>query len=184
MTTTILSCSFVALVFSAASSAQTNPPAGKTVILQVQNAVAATREGHQALAALDAKFAARKAEFEKRQTELDTIQQQLQKGAATMSEDAQRKMARDIDRKTKSLNYDMDAAQTEYQQEEADTIQAIGKKFRGVVDKYARDNGFALVIDVSNPQTSAFWWGSALDITNEVVRAYDAAYPAAVAAGK
>ena len=110
------------------------------------------------------------------------MQDQLQKGSATMSDEAQRKLAHEIDRKTKAINYEADGAQSDYEQEQADTTQALLKKFRAVVDRYSRDNGFGLVIDVSNPQSPAFWWASAMDITNDVVRAYDAAYPAA--AGK
>jgi Skp family chaperone for outer membrane proteins len=140
-----------------------------------------TREGHQAFSVLQAKLAARKAEFDKRQNDLAAMQERLQKGAATMSEDAQRKLAREIDKTTKALSYEADAAQADYEQEQADTTQTLLKKFRVVVDKYARDSGYGLVIDVSNPQTPAFWWADAMDIANDVVRAYDAAYPAPAA---
>jgi Skp family chaperone for outer membrane proteins len=105
-----------------------------------------------------------------------------QKGSATMSDDAQPKLAREIDRKAKTLASEDDEAQSGYEQEHADTTQALLKKFRAVVGKYARDNRFGLVIDVSNPRTPSFWWANAMDIANDVVRAYDAAYSAA--AGK
>jgi Skp family chaperone for outer membrane proteins len=99
-----------------------------------------------------------------------------------MSDDAQPKLAREIDRKAKTLASEDDEAQSGYEQEHADTTQALLKKFRAVVGKYARDNRFGLVIDVSNPRTPSFWWANAMDIANDVVRAYDAAYSAA--AGK
>jgi outer membrane protein len=177
MTRRISSCMLLALLPAVIAGAQ-SAPTGKTAILQVQTAVLNTREGHLAFSALEAKLAAKKAEFDKLQNEVAAMQDQLQKGSATMSDDAQRKLAHEIDRKTKALNYEADGAQSDYQQEQADTTQALLKKFRTVVDKYARDNGFGLVIDVSNPQTPAFWWANAMDITNDVVRAYDAAYPA------
>jgi len=180
MTTSILSSALLTVVLVAAASAQTSP-AGKTVILQLQTAVLNTREGHQAFTALDVKFAPRKAELEKKQNEIGALQEQFQKRAATFSADAQRQLGREIDKKTKALNYEAEATQTDYEQEQADIIQGIERKFHAVVDKYARDNGFGIVLDVTNPQTGAFWWGNALDITNEVVRAYDAAYPVATA---
>jgi outer membrane protein len=178
MTTSILSSTFLTVVFVAAASAQTSP-AGKTVILQLQTAVLNTREGPQAFTALDAKFAPRKAELEKKQIEIGALQEQYQKRAATFSAEAQRALGREIDKKTKALNYEAETTQTDYEQEQADIIQGIERKFHAVVDKYARDNGFGIVLDVTNPQTGAFWWGNALDITNEVVRVYDAAYPVA-----
>jgi outer membrane protein len=182
MTTKLLSCPTLAIVLAAAAGAQTAQPA-KTAILQVQNGILSTAEGHQAFAALESKFAARKAELEKKQNEIATLQEQLRKGSATMSEDSQRKLAREIDRKTKTFTYEGESTQTDYEQEQADTAQMLAQKFRAVVDKYARDHGFGLVLDVSNPQTPAFWWANAMDITNEVVRAYDAAYPVSATSG-
>ena len=143
----------------------------------MQNGILNTHEGHQAFGEIESKYAAKKAELDKKQNDIAALQEQFRKGSATMSEEGQRKMARDIDKKTKAFNYEADATRADYETEQADLIARLARKFHAVVDKYARDNGFGLVIDVSNPQTSAFWWASALDITNEVVRAYDAAFP-------
>jgi outer membrane protein len=126
---------------------------------------------------LEAKFAARKAELDKKQNNIAEMQEQFRKRSATMSEEAQRKMAREIDRKSKALNYEVETAQSDYEQEQSDTMQALARKFHTVVDKYARDKELGIVVDVGNPQTPAFWWANAMDITNDVVRAYDAAYP-------
>jgi outer membrane protein len=46
-----------------------------------------------------------------------------------------------------------------------------------VIEKYATQNGFALVLDVSNPQTPVLWAASAIDITNDIVKLYDQANP-------
>ena len=183
MTTRLPVCTLLSAVLAATAMAQT-PPAGKTAVLHVQNGILNTREGHQAFSDLEAKFALRKAELEKKQNEIVELQAQFRKGSATMSEEAQRTMTREIERKTKALNYQADAVQSEYEQEQGDTLQALARKFHGVVDKYARDKEIAIVVDVSNPQTPAFWWANALDITNDVVRAYDAAYPAPTPRGQ
>jgi Skp family chaperone for outer membrane proteins len=161
----------------AASAAAQTVPAGKTAILQVQNGILNTREGHQAFSDLDTKYASKKAELDKKQNDLAALQEQYRKNSATLSEEAQRKMARDIDKKAKAFNFEAEATRTDYEQDQSDIMDALARKFHTVVDKYAKDNGFALVVDVSSPQTPAFWWASAMDITNDVVRAYDAAYP-------
>ncbi len=177
MRTRLLSRAALALAFAAAAAAQT-APTGRIAILQVQDGVLNTREGHQAFTALDAKFASRKAELEKMQTEIASLNEQLRKGSSTLSDDAQRKLARDIEKKTKAYNYQFEATQSDYTQEQSDLFQTYAQKFRTVTEKYGKDNGIGLIIDVSNPQTPAFWWASAMDITNDVVRAYDAAHPA------
>lgn len=165
--------------FIVSAPAQTAAPA-RTAVLQVQNGILSTREGHQAFSDLDAKFAPRNADLEKRQNEIAALQEQLRKGGAAMTDDAQRKLARDIDRKTKALSYDAETTRADYEQEQADLMQTLARKFHAVVEKYAKDKEIGLVVDIGNPQTPAFWWANAMDITNDVVRAYDAAYPAAV----
>jgi outer membrane protein len=39
-----------------------------------------------------------------------------------------------------------------------------------------------VVLDVSNPQTPVLWAASAVDITNDIVKLYDQAYPGTAAA--
>ena len=48
-----------------------------------------------------------------------------------------------------------------------------------VIDKYAKDNGYALILDVSNPQTPVVFAASSIDITREVIDLYDKNAPAA-----
>ena len=45
-----------------------------------------------------------------------------------------------------------------------------------------RQNGYAMVVDVSNPQTPVLWADPAVDITNEIVKLYDQAHPGTGAA--
>jgi outer membrane protein len=47
-----------------------------------------------------------------------------------------------------------------------------------IIEKYATQNGYALVLDVSNQQTSpVLWAASSVDITNDIVKLYDQANP-------
>jgi outer membrane protein len=46
-----------------------------------------------------------------------------------------------------------------------------------VLEKFATANGYALVLDVSNPQTPVLWAASAIDITSDIVKLYDQANP-------
>ena len=39
--------------------------------------------------------------------------------------------------------------------------------------KYAKDNGFAVILDTSNPQTPVLWAESSVDVTKDVVDAYN-----------
>jgi outer membrane protein len=46
-----------------------------------------------------------------------------------------------------------------------------------VLDRYSRENGFTLVLDASAQGTPVVYASSTSDITQEIVRLYDQAYP-------
>ena len=54
-------------------------------------------------------------------------------------------------------------------------MQELGQKMMSVLDKYAKDNGYAVILDVSNPQTPVLWASNGVDITNDIVGLYDKA---------
>lgn len=165
-----------ALAFGAAPAvfAQTPPPS-KIGVIHVQEALISTKEGQKAAAELQAKFAPKKSELEKKQGDITTLQDQLRKGSATMSEDAKNKLVRDIDSKTTSLKRDSEDFDADVQEQEGKVMQELGAKMMKVLDKYAADNGFAVILDVSNPQTGVLWRATAADVTADIIALYDKA---------
>ena len=172
-----------ALAFAAAltAHAQAQVPM-KIGVIQVQEAILSTKDGQKAANDLQAKFAPRKAELEKKQGDITGLQDQLKRGSATMSEDAKNKLVHDIDAKTTALKRDSEDFDTDVQDEEGKLMQQLGQKVMKVVDKYALDNGFAVIFDVSNPQTPVLWRATATDITADIIALYDKANPLAATA--
>jgi outer membrane protein len=80
-----------------------------------------------------------------------------------------------VNRDTQDARSDLDEAQGKVMNE-------LGGKMMAVMEKYATQNGYAVVLDVSNPQTPVLWAASAVDITNDIVKLYDQAYPGTAAA--
>jgi outer membrane protein len=50
-----------------------------------------------------------------------------------------------------------------------------------IVEEYATQNQYAMVLDVSNPQTDVLWAAASTNITPDIVRLYDQAHPNAEA---
>jgi outer membrane protein len=48
-----------------------------------------------------------------------------------------------------------------------------------VIEKYAKDKGYSLILDVSNPNTPVLFASSAIDITQDIVTQYDQTSPGA-----
>jgi len=167
-----------ALGFAALAQAQAAAPT-KVAIISVQQAILQTKDGQKASGELQAKFLPRRQELEKKQASIQTLQEQMKKGSATMSDDAKTKLARDIDSNQKSLQRDSEDFESDVQQEEGKIMQDLGQKMMDVIIKYATQNGFSMVVDVSNPQTPVLWADPSVDITNEIIKLYDQAHPGA-----
>ena len=167
---------FPALVLGIAMLAHAQAIPTKIGIIKVADAIQATADGQKAAAALNTKFSPKRADFEKRQANIQAMQDQLRKGGATLSQERQAQLTRDIDDATKKLNRDSEDAQTELDQEQGKVMQELGSKMMEIVIKYGTDNGYAVIIDVSNPQTPVLWAASGIDITNDIVKLYDQKY--------
>jgi len=155
--------------------AQTAPT--KVAIIQFQAAVMTTQEGQQAAAAMKSKFDPRKTQLEKRQADLQAMQTKLQQGGATLAADARTKLERDIASGTRTLNNDAEDLNNEVQQEQGKVFQGMAGKMGELVKDYATKNGIAVVLDVSSEQTPVLWAEPSMNITETIVKMYDAAHP-------
>jgi outer membrane protein len=167
---------FPALVLGMAAMAHAQTPA-KVAIIHVQNAILQTKDGQKAANDLQGRFAPKKAALDKKQADIASLQDTLRKGSATMSEEAKAKLIRDIDANNKSLQRDTEDAQADLDAEQGKIMQELGNKVMAVLEKYATGNGYALVLDVSNPQTPVLWASQTIDITGDIVKLYDQANP-------
>ena len=174
---------FPALVLGMAAMVHAQAPA-KVAIIHVQNAILQTKDGQKAASDLQGRFAPKKAELDKKQSDIAALQDTLRKGSATMSEEAKAKLMRDIDANNKSLQRDTEDAQADLDQEQGKIMQELGNKVMAVLEKYATANGFVLVLDVSNPQTPVLWASQTIDITSDIVKLYDQANPGTATAAK
>ncbi len=143
-------------------------------IINIRDAILQTKDGQKATAALQQTFGPRQQAMDKRQQDLAQIEDQYRKGQNTMSDDARQKMMRDIDTKRKQLQRDADDYQAEVDQAQAQKYNEVGQKMMIVIDKYASDRGFALILDVSPTQQSPVLYASnSIDITRDIIELYD-----------
>lgn len=160
------------LTMAAVVAANAQQPT-KVGVLNIQAAIANTQDGKKAAADLESKYAPRRKEVESDQSAINSLKDQLQKGQNTMSETAKAQLIRDIDDKTKRLNRKMEDAQADLQQDQQKALQTIGQKMMVVIDKYAKDHGYTLLIDVSSQQTPVLFAASDIDVTKAIVDLYD-----------
>jgi outer membrane protein len=168
------------LGLSGIASAQT-AATQKFAVIDMQSALISTKDGQKAVAELKAKFSPKEQEFQKRQQELQSKQDQYRKTENTISEDAKASLARDIDAMTKNLQRDTDDARQDVEQEQQRVLQVLGQKMMQVLQKYAVEKQITMVFDVSGQPNNVLFASNTIDITRDIIAAYDAAPPASSA---
>ena len=174
-----------ALVGSVAVHAQAAPAtaaAEKVGVLSVRQAIASTAEGKQASAELQSQFSARQNELDSLNKQINDLRQRLQAGQNTLSQEQQALMtrqgealAKQLQRKQEDFQEDVNAAQQE-------VIDGIGRKMMDVLDRYARENGYSAVFDTSAQTSPILYASNKVDLTQEIIKLYDQAYPVKAAA--
>lgn len=181
----VTSTGMAALAFLFAGSslpAQTTPTPSKIAIINIQGAIGATKDGEKAREAMKTKFESRAKDMEARRAEIDRKRDQVNKGANTMSAEVRDKLTREIDDLGKKFQYDTEDLQADYQQEEGKLINEIGQKMIQVIDGFAKEGGYVLVLDVSAQTSPVLWAANGIEITTDIVKRYDAKYAPGAAA--
>jgi outer membrane protein len=158
------------------------PPPVKVATIFGQNALVSTQEGQKASAALNAKYAPRRDEFNRKQAEMQSLRDQLKRGQATMSAEARNRLNQAIDEKNRALKRLGEDSQNALEEEEGAMMQQLGEKMLAVINDYASRKGYAVVLDVSLPNGPVFWASPSVDITSDIVKLYDQAHPIGAAA--
>ena len=163
----------LALCAALVAQAQSGAVPSKVGIIHIQNAIISTKDGQKAANELQTKFAPKKADLDRKQSTIAQLQDQLRKGNNTMSEDAKQKLIREIDQNTKSLNRETEDAQAELDQEQNKIYADLGQRIVAVLEKYGKENGYAVILDVSSPQTPVMYAANGTDITQDIIALYD-----------
>jgi len=152
--------------------------AGKFAVINVRQAIVTTAEGKQASGELQTQFASRQNELENLNKQINDLRQRLSSGQSTLSDEEKvrltqqgQRLTQQLDRKNNELQEDLNAAQGEI-------VDRIGRKMMDVLEKYARENGISAVFDSSAQNSPILFAATSIDITQEIIKLFDQAYPA------
>ncbi len=171
------------LIGTAAASAQAAPAAGaaapvKTVgIINLRGAIGSTAEGKQASAELQSQFAPRSAEIDNLTKQINDLQQKLQAGQGKLSQDEEARLTAEGQRLTQRLDRRRNDFQEDASAAQQDVLERIGRKMVDVLDRYARENGFSVVLDTSGQNSPILYASNQVDVTQDIIHLYDQAYP-------
>jgi outer membrane protein len=175
----------VAQAAAAPANAPSAAPAGtKIAIVNIQEAIAATNEGKREFESLQQKYSPKQAALKTQNDEVESLKKQLQTQGDKLSDEERNSRVQTLEVKQKTLQRNVEDAQAEYQQDTQQVVNRIGSKMLNVLEKYAKTNGYAMVLDVSNPQSPVLYASTSTNITKELVDAYNSEFPVAAPAAK
>jgi len=174
----VLALSAVAAAQAGGAAPAPSTPASvpvKVGIINIQAAIAFSNEGQRDFGALRKKFEPKQAEITALSKELEAMKNQLQTQSNVASEEARASLTLNIQQKQKVLQRTAEDAEGDFRAQQNEVAGKIGNKMLGVLDQYAKANGFAVVLnyDEQNPQNPVLWAGASVDITRPVLEAYN-----------
>lgn len=155
------------------SPAPAGSPPTKVGIINIELAIIGSNEGQQKFSALQKRFEPKQNELQALNKEVEDKKKTLNTQGDKLNDEARTALVKEIEQKQKVLQRSAEDAQNDFQTQQKDLASEIGRKILQTLDKYAKENGYAVILDVSNPQSGVLWAGASSDVTKDIVDAYN-----------
>jgi outer membrane protein len=154
---------------------------GKVAILNLASAMEKSMEGKQAIADFQAKLTSKQNEMQKKSNEIEEMQKQLQTQGQTLSDDARATLARKIEIGNTDLTRAREDAQKEFGTMQQEIYGRLGSKMMPIIEQYAKENNISMILDPVIQSSQVIYFDPSIEITDDIVKRYDAAPAAAPA---
>lgn len=158
------------------SAAPATASAPKVGVIEFQAAVTATNEFQRDFGDLQKKFEPQRTQLKSLSDEVDSLTKQLQAQGDKLSDAERASKAKTIDDKKKQAQRVAEDAQNDYQQAMQETFGKVATKVDELLNTYAKEQGFTLVIDATEQQQQAptvLYAAPSSNITKAIVEAYN-----------
>jgi outer membrane protein len=149
----------------------------KIAVVDFERAIIESAEGKESSAKFNVKLQEKQKEAENRQKALEAIQTRLQTQDKVLSDAVKAGLQRDLQRGQTDLTRLNEDAQKELETMRNELLQPIAQRASALLQAFAAEQSYTVVIDVSNPETNVVWHNPRNDITAELVRRIDASAP-------
>ena len=142
--------------------------------VDLQRALNEVEEGKTAKALLQKDFAEKQKQLDTKKAEFEKLQADFEKQAVVMSEQARKDKGQDLDRRARELQALFVNLQKDLSDRERDATRGIFDRMNAIVRELAEADGFTYVFEKGGGIVYA---PASLDLTNELIRKYNAKYP-------
>jgi outer membrane protein len=134
-----------------------------------------TAEGKKSFTDLQKKYQPRQADLQRQNQEIQALQDQVQKQQATLSDEERIRLSRELEDKSKLFKRANEDATADFNAESQDTMRRLGVKMVKLINDYAQQNAYTIVLE--GEQLQLYFINRDSVITEEIAKRYDAAYP-------
>ena len=152
----------------------------KVAVINLQKAVLESAEIKAASAAMEARYKPRVTQIETLDKEIAAISQNLQSNAGKLTAQAEADLNAQGTKKQRDAQRMRDDLQADVDRDRNEILQRSAGKMSDVLKKLAEEKGYDIVVDAPY----APYFKASLEITNDLIAAYDKAYPAAAPPAK
>jgi outer membrane protein len=163
------------VVFGHVASAQS-----KVAVINLQKAVLESAEIKAASAAMEARYKPRVTQIETLDKDIANIAQNLQTNAGKLTPQAEADLNASGTKKQRDVQRLRDDLQADVDRDRNEILQKTAGKMTDVLKKLAEEKGYDIVVDAPY----APYFKTSLEITTDLIAAYDKAYPAAAPPAK
>jgi outer membrane protein len=109
--------------------------------------------------------------LEKKMADLQKLQQDIEKRMSVLNDEERAKLGEEYERQVRDAKRMREDAQREFEKARGEIEGTMMEKFRAVIEKFATDNGYDLILDAG----TLLYISEKADVTDEVIRAADKA---------
>jgi Skp family chaperone for outer membrane proteins len=153
----------------------------KVGTLSVLRAIGECVEGKAAMGEFQKKVDAKQEELQRKNGEIQGLQKQLQDQQRTLNDESKAALSKTIETRNTELQRATEDARKEFTDMQNEIFNQIGRKLMPVLQQYAKENNFAVIVDSSSQTTQLVYADPAIDITDDLIKRFDATQPASAA---
>jgi outer membrane protein len=131
-----------------------------------------TEEGQRGLERLNDLMQEKQKDFDTQRSELDKLREQFAAQERTLNPETRNEMQRSMEERDRRLARFQEDAQMEINRQRDELLGRVSERAQEIINDYAEKNGFGVVF-LYDPRMLAFL-SPALDITDEIIRLYNA----------
>ena len=149
------------------------PEGAKFAYVDLQRIAQTSEEGKAAATKIQEYEKKKLGEIQEKNKQLEEMRKKLEQGGTVLSDSARGQIEKDIDRATRELQFMQQSAQAERDQLERELNAEFQRKLNPIIEQVATEKGLHMLFSIRD--NGAVWANTGLDLSEEVVKRFDAA---------